>query len=234
MAAALKVADRIVSRWAAGDDPPSSVWIELASILEARADDVEVREVERCRRLASVAKAAAQLEDIEDPKELNKLFRSNDTPGWQMRVAGLVSRIFPNGARVAVPMGTYEMRELSIDRYELTRREGPTFTLSTLEVSTYVGSGAWFRSAAGGCKAAKCRDRSNRWGGLPPSSPCTLIAAIAAAQHQPRLSTTSHPPRCSIGSSASRDGGPRLPELQHCYAQSRAGGGLARSVQPPR
>lgn len=174
MAAALKVADRIVSRWAAGDDPPSSVWIELASILEARADDVEVREVERCRRLASVAKAAAQLEDIEDPKELNKLFRSNDTPGWQMRVAGLVSRIFPNGARVAVPMGTYEMRELSIDRYELTRREGPTFTLSTLEVSTYVGSGAWFRSAAGGCKAAKCRDRSNRWGGLPPSSPCTL------------------------------------------------------------
>jgi len=55
---------------------------------------------------------------------------------WKVRVVGSVTRM-EGKARVAVPRGDYTMRELELERYELTRDGGPTFPLTIIEVATY-------------------------------------------------------------------------------------------------
>lgn len=59
-----------------------------------------------------------------------------------LKVVGLVTRERANSARVAVPHGIYKLRELSIDCYELSGTGLPTFTLSLLELSTYLNTKA--------------------------------------------------------------------------------------------
>jgi hypothetical protein len=57
---------------------------------------------------------------------------------WTVQVKGIVSRLREDGARVAVPTGSYSMTEKDFAQYELSRDGGPTLTLSLVEVSTYI------------------------------------------------------------------------------------------------
>jgi hypothetical protein len=59
----------------------------------------------------------------------------------RVRVTGLVSRV-EGRARVAVPLGDYDVSEIGIEDYELRRADYPTFILSAVEVGTYEHTGA--------------------------------------------------------------------------------------------
>ena len=57
---------------------------------------------------------------------------------WMVQVTGFVSRL-EGAARVAVPGGDYLMREADAPgEYVLGRPGGPMFSLSDLELSTYL------------------------------------------------------------------------------------------------
>lgn len=58
----------------------------------------------------------------------------------RVRIIGPVSWVVGN-QRVTVPPGDYDMSEVGIEDYELSRDEGPTFTLTTIEVGTYASDG---------------------------------------------------------------------------------------------
>lgn len=57
-----------------------------------------------------------------------------------VKIFGLVSRLRDDGARVAVPYGVYALEEVSLERYRLSGNGLPTFELTLLEVSTYMGN----------------------------------------------------------------------------------------------
>jgi hypothetical protein len=59
------------------------------------------------------------------------------TTTWKLRIKGLVSRPH-NGGRVAVPLGTYTMREADDGDYLVTGNGQPDFKLTEIEVSTYL------------------------------------------------------------------------------------------------
>jgi hypothetical protein len=56
----------------------------------------------------------------------------------RVEIYGCVSRLRLDEARVAVPLGTYEMRELSLDRYRLSGDGLPTLDLTLKEVAIYM------------------------------------------------------------------------------------------------
>lgn len=57
-----------------------------------------------------------------------------------VRVTGLVSRVRDDGARVRVPRGIYQMRQLGHSTYELSGDGLPRFELTLQEVASYMGS----------------------------------------------------------------------------------------------
>jgi hypothetical protein len=65
---------------------------------------------------------------------------SNVPKPFKVKIFGLVSRLRDDGARVAVPLGIYAMEELALDQYRLSGTNLPTFDLTLLEVSTYMGT----------------------------------------------------------------------------------------------
>lgn len=55
-----------------------------------------------------------------------------------VKIHGIVTRLREDGARVAVPIGLYNMREHDIDQYELSGKGLPTFSLTLSEVARYL------------------------------------------------------------------------------------------------
>ncbi len=56
----------------------------------------------------------------------------------KVQIHGLVSRLRSDGRRVVCPPARYTMRELSVDRYELSSDDLPTFELTLKEVAHYM------------------------------------------------------------------------------------------------
>lgn len=54
---------------------------------------------------------------------------------WPVEICGLVTRLRSDGARVAVPLGTYRMRERGPGQYELSGDDKPTFTKTGDEIA---------------------------------------------------------------------------------------------------
>jgi hypothetical protein len=57
---------------------------------------------------------------------------------WNIRITGLVTRLIPNGARVALPPGPYSMAATDSADYRLTREGVAICTFSVREISLYV------------------------------------------------------------------------------------------------
>ena len=60
---------------------------------------------------------------------------------WRVRIKRLVSRV-DGKRRAAVPHGDDQMRELSVEEFELSRKGCPTFRLSLTEIATILNTRA--------------------------------------------------------------------------------------------